>query len=494
MRVTFIFDNVSLSHQPLGSCYISAVLKEAGHSIAAVNVDEGPDYVEKIVRTAPDILAFSTTTSQMPLYLKVNRELRREYSCFSLFGGHHPTFFPQMIEEEGVDAICVGEGEYPMLELLDLYESGKDYTGIAGMNYNMKGKIITNPPRPFIDNKSLNQLPFPDRELIRDFPIWKYRIGYVIAGRGCPYDCSFCFNHVSRDTQAGRWTRLRSVDNVIAELKWLKDVYKVLYIAFQDDTFILNRRWLREFLPRYGQEVGLPFMCNVRCDLTDEEEAQLLSQAGCIRVAMGIENGMDDLRQKILAKNISTEEIQNACDLYYKYGIRVMGQNMIGVPGETVESTLSTIELNIRARTHINMFSFFQPFPGTKLAELCSAEYGFSGDLNEIPREYQDKLADSIRLNDKELIEKIGQCAHLFTSYPRVFWFTKKVLPWLPSLRLKLWYLEILVRIKRELLKKGEAGLPAVWHQPKFIMEAVRSEQPDIPIQSVGRENRREAA
>ncbi|HOJ62111.1 MAG TPA: radical SAM protein, partial [bacterium] len=410
------------------------------------------------------------------------------------FGGPHPTFFPKMIEEEGVDAICTGEGEYPTLELVTALEEGKDFTKIDTMAFKVGEKIIKNPNRPFISKQALDDVPFPDRELIRHFAVWKQRTGYVMAGRGCPYDCTFCFNHASRESQEGRWTRQRSVDNVLAELHWLKDKYKIVYVAFQDDTFILNRRWLREFLPRYGKEIGLPFICNVRCDLTDEEEARLLAENGCIRVATGIESGSDELRRTILAKNISTEKILEACRLYYEHGIRVIGQNMFGVPGETVETALSTVELNIRCRTHINTFSFFAPFPGTKLGEMCEQDYGFSGDLKEIPREFQERLAPSIKLEKKELIEKIGQCAHLFVSYPRIFWFTKWLLKVLPSYRLQLMYMDWLVRIKQELIKKGNVGLPSVWHPPKFIIEAIHAEQPEIPVQQVMRQLSREAA
>lgn len=495
MHVTFIFDDIILSHQPLGASYISAVLKENGHTVSAINIDDGPDYVERIKALNPDMLAYSVATSQAPRYLQVNREIKAAHDCYTLFGGPHPTFFPKMIEEEGVDAICTGEGEYPTLELCNALQEGRDHTKIDTMHIkDEKGNIYKNPNRSFIDKIGLNAIPFPDREIIRDFAVWNQRTGYVMAGRGCPYDCTFCFNHISRDTQAGRWTRQRSVDNVLAELHWLKNEYKVVYIAFQDDTFILNRRWLREFLPRYGKEIGLPFICNVRCDLTDEEEARLLAEAGCIRVATGIENGSDELRQTILAKNIDSEQIIKACNLYYQHGIKVIGQNMFGVPGETVETALSTIELNIRCKTHINTFSFFAPFPGTKLGEMCEQDYGFSGDLSEIPREFQERLAPSIKLERKELIEKIGQCAHLFVSYPRVFWFTKKVLNWLPAYKLQLMYMDWLVQAKRELIKRGNAGLPSVWHPPRFIIEAIHAEQPNIPIQQIAREVSREAA
>ncbi|MBN2328376.1 MAG: B12-binding domain-containing radical SAM protein [Candidatus Omnitrophica bacterium] len=493
MHITFIFDNIILSHQPLGASYISAVLKEAGHDVSVINADQG-DYIEKIRSLNPEVVAYTLATTHAPSFYEINREIKKHHNCLSLFGGPHPIFFPQMIEEEGVDVICTGEGEYPTLELITALEEGRDYTQIPSITAKVNGRIFKNANRPFLKKEELNDLPFPDRELIRDFEIWNHRTGYVMAGRGCPYNCSYCFNHASRLSQPGRWTRQRSVDNVIAELRWLKEEYKVIYNAFQDDTFILNERWLEEFLRRYKTEIGLPFVCNVRCDLTSEKKVRMLAEAGCIRAATGIENGDDHLRRTILSKNVTTDQIIQACDLYNRYGIKIIGQNMFGVPGETVETALSTVELNLKCRTHTNTFSFYGPYPGTKLGDLCKEQYGFSGDLNELPREYQDCLAPSIQLENKELIEKIGQCAHLFMSYPRVFSIVKRLLPLIPSYKLKLMLMEWLARIKRELIKKGIRGLPSVWHDPQFIADAIHAPQPEIPRQPVMREKKREAA
>ena len=125
---------------------------------------------------------------------------------------------------------------------------------------------------------------------------------------------------------------------------------------------------------------------------------------------------------------------------------------------------------------------------------VCGSEFPFSHALDEIPEEFQDCLTPSIRLDNRELIEKIGQCAHLFMSYPRTFWITNKILRWLPFHSLKLMLMDWLVRITRELIKKGTVGLPSVWHQPQFIVEATQSPQPDIPKQPVAREEKAEAA
>jgi anaerobic magnesium-protoporphyrin IX monomethyl ester cyclase len=492
MHLTFLFDNDILGHQPLGPSYISSVLKENGHQVTAINIDDG-DYVQKIVALKPDIMASSITSGQFIRYQKVNQEIKAAHPCIAYFGGPHPTFFPDMIKEDGVDVICTGEGEYPTLELLNRIRDGKEYTNIPSLTFKIDGEIIKNENRPFIQQPYLDELPFPDRELMRDFPIWKQRTGFITAGRGCPYTCSFCFNHVSMKTQDGRWTRLRTVENVIQELHWLKDVYKVILIHFQDDTFILNKKWLSEFLPRYRDEIKLPFICNVRGDLTNPELVTMLAEAGCCRVAMGIESGSDELRMKILNKKMSNDQIIEACDLYNQHGIKIMGQNIFGAPGETVETAMSTIDLNIRCKTHIGMFSFFTPYPGTKLGELATKEMNFVLDMNDIPYGYYDHLPSCITMKNRDIIEKIGQCAQLFTSYPRVWTWTKILLKILPTRALKLMFLRWLYSIKQELYKKAQVGLPSIWHPPKFVLEAM-NEIPEIPKQPVTRAKTREAA
>lgn len=485
MHLTFLFDHDILRHQPLGPSYISSVLKENGHQVSAINIDDG-GIVEKIKELNPQVIAFSVTSGQILRFLQVCREIKKVHSCLSLFGGSHPTFFPDLIEEDGVDIICLGEGEYPVLELANCLDANQDYTHILNLAFNTGEKIIYNSTRPFISSEGLDDLPFPDRELIRSFPVWNERTGYVATGRGCPYDCSFCFNHVSKNIQEGKWTRSRSVDNVIQEIRWLKTDCKVVLIHFQDDTFILNRQWIMEFLPRYRDEIGLPFVCNVRADLTDEEMVQMLAGAGCCRVAMGIESGNDDIRSRVLAKRISSDQIKNACDLYNLYGIKIMGQNIFGVPGETIQTALETVTLNIRCKTHIGMYSFFTPYPGTQLAESAANEMNFTLDIQDIPYGYYDHLPACIQLPGRDIIEKIGQCAQLFTSYPRIFSISKFLLRIIPTAALKWMYLHWLYQIKKELYKKAEIGLPTIWHPPRVVREA-GLHIPDIPVQPVVR-------
>ena len=473
MHICFVFDDNILEHQPLGATYISSVLKQHGHTVSSINIDDPRvNYIDAVRELDPQMLAYSAATSPYPRFHEANAELKREFpNIFTLVGGPHPSYFPQVIEQtEDIDAICIGEGEYPTLELAEALDAGKDHTGIENLHVRVGSEIKKNPNRRFLAKDDLSSMPFPDRDLMKPYQIWHSPSGFLMAGRGCPYDCTFCFNHVSRNLQEGKWTRQRTVESVVEECKWLRDNYGVVYIAYQDDTFILNRRWLREFAPVYAREVGLPFICNIRADLTDDELGDLLAEAGCIRVAMGIESGDDEIRKTILAKNMSSEQIIRACDILNDRSIRVVGQNMVGVPGETVDTALSTIALNIRCDVHINTFSFFAPFPGTKLGEMAT-ERGFSGDLSEIPREFQDRLTDSMVLEDKELIERIGHCAHLFVSYPKLFKFSKLMLKTLPSYRMKVKYMGAMRRLKNHVMRWNGGRLPRHWHQPRFVEE-----------------------
>ena len=119
---------------------------------------------------------------------------------FSVFGGPHPTFFPEMIEKEGVDAVCIGEGEYAMLELMNRLEQGKPADDIQNFWIKSNGTTKKNMVRPLIED--LDELPFLDRELMYegDKDLKLSRNKGFFAGRGCPYRCTYCFNHTHRVT------------------------------------------------------------------------------------------------------------------------------------------------------------------------------------------------------------------------------------------------------------------------------------------------------
>ena len=420
--------------------HLAATLKRSGHSCFLVHLDESPEWIEAVERIAPGVVAFSTPTGLHKRYIQASLTLKKRFSFLSLFGGPHPSFFPEMIYEEGVDIICIGEGEFPFLELVDALESGTEYSGIANLWVKQKGEIRKNPTRPFVQN--LDDLPFPDRDLLSPIHhLSQADTRYFMAGRGCPYNCSFCFNQAARKLASGKYIRWRSINNLFQEIRKVREEHPFRIVNFQDDTFILNRAWLETFAHRYPREIGLPFFCHVRANLVTEEVCRQLAEAGCVHVGIGIESGNDYLRNQILKKRISKQEILNACGALHQHGIRITTQNIFGVPHETVETILETIDLNIRCRPYRSNLYYFTPYPRTALADYATGLGMFkSNQFDVLPDSFVTEKAHlALDLPQKKEMESLAPltrfCVHLPFFFPLIrFFFRRQGLIQLKSL------------------------------------------------------------
>ena len=373
MRVVWPVHELEREHaQYPGIMNIAALLR--AHGFTSEVVPATLEDVEQAVAGGDDVvLAFSTMTGSSRRCLELNRAVtRRHPSVFSVFGGAHPTFFPQMIEEDGVDAVCVGEGEYPMLELVAARSEGRPITSIANLWVKDGDRIHRNPVRPLIED--LDELPLPDRELFRGAVTSPHVHAIVMTGRGCPYNCTYCYNHVYHKLYEGkgRIVRRRSVDHVMRELKGLKDNGCRL-IRFMDDVFIIDRDWVMEFAPRYRDEIGLPFTCLVRANMVTAETVQALKQAGCHRMMMGVEAGNERLRNTILKRRMSDEQIVAAGRIIRGAGVRLVTANILGIPGGTLEDDWETLELNLKVRPDYASAALLQAFPGTEIHEIAAA-------------------------------------------------------------------------------------------------------------------------
>ncbi len=195
MRILFVAQEIS--YEPQGIMSMSAVLKQGGHDVA-LTVADIEDPVAYAVKYQPDIVGYSVMTGSQRGYFDVNLKIREAVNplrqsagkkpVFSVFGGPHPTFFPEMVTEPGVDAMCVGEGEGAMLELADALavRNGTYKTDIPNWWFNIEGEVIKNAPRPLIHE--LSDLPHPDRALIYDkIPhLGAGNIKHFISSRGLP--------------------------------------------------------------------------------------------------------------------------------------------------------------------------------------------------------------------------------------------------------------------------------------------------------------------
>jgi len=412
---------------------LSAVLKAAGHQAALLHVTQPIARQEFLARLGallpaegPRLIGFSITSNMVPFLREWSGWIKAQWpEAWIIAGGVHPTLVPQeTLSIPGVDLVCVGEGEGAIVELASALQENRPPSGIRNLWWKRAdGSIEQNPLRPLVD---LDTLPFPDRALY-DYPhLHHERQGEatMMVSRGCPYACTYCCNEALREVYRGlgRPVRFRSVPLVIAELRQvLQDYTFVRRFVFDDDILPLRRDWFRDFAQAYAAEIGRPFACNLRPNLADEEIVGLLKTAGCDEVRFGIESGNDAIRNGLLNRRLSREEIFRAVDLCHRAGMKVFSFNIVGFPGETVAQMLDTVKLNAAVRADVTRVTIFYPYQRTRLYEL-SREQGL---LTE--RIVTDYATDSILGFDKVQRNRVVFIRRYFPILSRLYrWAGKR--------------------------------------------------------------------
>lgn len=402
-----------------GVGYLSAVLKRAGHTTSLIHVIEPPErkaLVNRVLGEQPNLVAFSATTNQFIYvreWVKWIKEANGE--LLTICGGVHPTLNPEKaIATEGLDMICRGEGEQPLLELVNCLESGENSDHIRNLWIKRaNGQVVKNPLRPVIQD--LDALPFADREIF-DFPTLCLSEGGAIfmASRGCPYHCSYCCNHALHQlyqVPMRQYVRFRSVNHVIEEIQQVLEHYPFIKeIHFDDDILPLRRDWFQDFAQQYAAQIGVPFSCNIRPNLVNVQVTRQLKAAGCFRVQLGIESGNERIMNEVLNRGLTRRQIAHAFELCREAGLETKAYNMIGLPLENMDCVLDTIELNAECEPSTIQVSVFYPYRGTAIYELCEDK----GLLTD--REAPDYLRESV-LNLKDLTQGELRFADQFFNY-----------------------------------------------------------------------------
>ena len=399
MRALFVVNDL-VAAEPIGVMQLAALLRQAGHAVHLAGARQ-TSLPPLLAEFRPQLVGYSTCTGLHRPLLRLNRRLKRDFQFVALFGGPHATFFPEMVAEPGVDAICVGEGEGAMLDVATALDSGNSLAGIANLWVKLPDGIVRSPPRPLLSD--LDALPFPDRSLryATDTASRLYPVKSVLAARGCPFQCTYCFNHGYARLYGPAWNamRLRSVGNIIAEVLELRSASPLELVQFRESVFPWHEPWLEELAARWPTEVGLPFYCHVRADLLTHRRVALLRQAGCVSVNMGIECGDEQIRREQLGRPMSDEQIVAACTWLHQQGIRILADNMLGLPGTTLQTDLVTLRLNQRCGVDYALAMLFQPYPGTRLGEQARQDGEWDGDLESIGANYY--LSSPLRLGSE---------------------------------------------------------------------------------------------
>lgn len=380
MKILFIYLNATQQEYiPLGVAYLSATLLEAGHQtyLHDDTFSSNKKIPQVIDQCQPDLIAFSIRTPEAPQAKKTIALLNKTNDTPIIVGGVHPTVAPEeVINWPGVKAICVGEGEHALVTFCNNWGTESVYA-TPNFWFRKQGIIIKNPCQL---TTNIDNLPFPDRAL---FAVDKYleaRDGRldVISGRGCPFSCTYCINHVLKEivTDTKNYVRTRDPQDIINEIKEVRQKHNIQSLEFVNDIFTISEQWLREFSSLYTKQINLPFACNARVELMTPTIASLLKQAGCTEVQMGIESGSQRIRKEVLGRNMSNNTIINAFALVHKAGMKTYAFNMVGLPKEGFSEFRESVQLNRKIMADSMQVSIFQPYPGTKLRDIAQ-EHGW---------------------------------------------------------------------------------------------------------------------
>lgn len=348
----------------LGLAYIGAYLKKNHYETNLIDLREMQDWdqVEAEIRSYnSDVFGvyFNTPNYNNALECcKIVKKLKK----IVVAGGPHATIAPDDLVTTGyIDHVITGEGEISFLELLDNLKMGKPVDRV------IYGKIVEN----------LDELPFPDRELysiekiispIGNFPFMDNGL-ILFTSRGCPFNCAFC-QPLGRK-MFGKKIRHRSVENVIKELKYVINKYKVKYVSFQDDTFTVRKKWVIELCQRIIKEkLPIQWSAQSRVDTFDEELAEVMSSAGCVCLFFGFESGSQRILN-FLKKGINPDQSIRSAMLCKKYGIIIFADYMLGIPTETEEDLKQTLTLIKKIEPELPSPTYFTPIPGCDLYDYC---------------------------------------------------------------------------------------------------------------------------
>lgn len=365
-----------------GISYISSLLKQEGHRTELVVIcRETPHLLEEYIKSFdPGLVCFTSVYAEYRFISRMANETKRRHpGLFLALGGAHASLQPERcLEEASFDAVCVGEGEYPALELAEQLEAGRWPSGIPNLYIRSPhGEVERNAPRPFLED--LDSLPFPDREMWNPWVANPSSRPSVLVGRGCPFQCTYCCNHALRKAAPGKYVRVRSPRNIVDELVAMKErnpSFAEVYLEVE--TLGAKQEWALELCDELRKlnerlEVPLAFGANLRVTPNADYEGlfSAFQKSNFRFINIGLESGSERIRREVLKRIYSNEDIKRTVRTARKYGLQVGTYNLIGLPGETPQDFRETVHLNRECQPDWFLLAVFFPYPGTELYERC---------------------------------------------------------------------------------------------------------------------------
>lgn len=359
----------------LGLCYLASSLIARNHNVLILDVNatnEPPEVVaEKSKIYAPDIIGFSLKTSTTNAALVLSKAIKERYgNAVHVAGGTHITlaFKDTLLENPEIEYCFLGESEKSFINFVERLRDGRPVEEVAGIAYRKGGQVVAT-DREYIED--LDELPYPSMDAIEEFSYNEFRYP-MITSRGCPYPCTYCCVGM---VSSKKW-RARSPENIIAELKHVKQKYGIAMFEILDDNFTLKVDRAKKFC-RLLIESGLnmSWYCHngIRADKLDLELAKLMKAAGCTSVALGVESG-DPAVFDSIKKGEPLEAIVNAVKCIKSAGMRAVGYFIIGLPGDSLEGIKRTIKFQKSLNLDYYMYGVLNPYPYTEVYNIIKRD------------------------------------------------------------------------------------------------------------------------
>ncbi|OGW74691.1 MAG: hypothetical protein A2Z72_05460 [Omnitrophica bacterium RBG_13_46_9] len=355
---------LGLGEDKLGLLYMAAILREKNIDVRVydAHIENNPfkDLKSLLKKYKPTIVGISIyTPTRFDAFKAAKLVKHADKETLVVAGGPHVSSAPRDTLEniKEIDIIVVGEGERVFLEICNSVAEKKSFEGIKSIALRKEGDILINARCEPI--KNLDSLPFPARDLLRkykhkekskyhfnmqmpDREIIKLSSTCIITARGCPFNCLFC----AVPELWGRNVRLRSPENVISEIKHLKEAFDVDSFQIVDDTFNISRKRVFDICSVILKErLKVKWHCHMRVDNVDREMLVIMKEAGCFITYIGIESGSQKILDQVIGKKITLDKVRKVIGWCDELGIKRSCNFIYSLPGETREDVAQTIAL-----------------------------------------------------------------------------------------------------------------------------------------------------
>ncbi len=381
--------NRSTLYPPIGLAYLAAVLEREGFDVKVIDASvknlSPRDVVAELSRDFPDLVGLSVNVINASGAVEIARELTKGQGIKVVLGGPlASTCYEEIYQRVKPYCIVIGEGEQSFLRVC----RGEPLEEIEGICYLDKGSFLrVNPPSKPIED--LDQLPLPAYHLLPELRLYRsrarrYPVAPVITSRGCPFGCAYCNSSIF-----GRRFRAKSPEAVVEEIEFLVRRFGVRQIDIVDDNFTLEiqrAERILELIIKRGLNIAINLQNGIRADRLTPELVRLMKRAGVYKASIGVESSSPEVLRAI-GKRPRLQNIKLAVKWFRDEGISTAAFFIIGLPDDTEDSILQTIEFAVRLDPVVAVFSRFIPLPGTPYHERLKKEgllrinpcEGFSG-------------------------------------------------------------------------------------------------------------------